>query len=218
MMDVIDVSGADRLMARLELSRWRDLFSRNGHAVPSQKTHYAYKASLAGQAHRFELQDDGLMWSMFGGSGVWLYNTIAVIALSYRPNAMQPHRFRADIKNTDGKRIKIYSTSWQTAALMLRQDLAYRSFITELHSRITPATVLTGGVSRAAYVGGICIVAFVLASLTGLAIRGIVIGQFAGVLFLIGFGALFTWKVGGFFRRNRPRTYAADNLPEELLP
>ncbi len=207
-----------RLRVPLKLSWWQNLVHRKRPSDEMQKTHYAYKASLAGPAHRFELQDGGLVWSMFGRSGVWPYDTIAAIALSYRPNAMQPRRFRADVQNADGKRIKIYSTSWQTSALMLRQDHAYRAFIAELHRRIEPATTLTGGVSRRVYVAGLCVVAFVLAALAGLAIRGLVIGQFAGVLFLIGFGALFTWKVGGFFRRNKPRTYTADNLPQELLP
>ncbi len=39
-----------------------------------------------------------------------------------------------------------------------------------------------------------------------------------GGLFLIGFAALFTWQIGGFVRRNRPRAYTFDHLPEALLP
>ncbi|HEY0219529.1 MAG TPA: hypothetical protein VGC26_07175 [Afipia sp.] len=205
-------------MLSLKLSRWQSLLYRKNTGDEPQKTHYAYKASLAGTAHRFELQDGGLGWSMFGGSGVWPYDRIVAIALSYRPNAMQPRRFRADVQNADGKWLKIYSTSWQTSALMLRQDDAYRAFIGELHRRVVPATMLTGGVSRAAYIVGLCIVVLVLMAIAVLAVRGLVVGQFAAVLFLIGFGALFTWKVGGFFRRNRPLTYTANNLPEELLP
>ncbi|HEY0234186.1 MAG TPA: hypothetical protein VGC86_03885 [Afipia sp.] len=205
-------------MVALKLSRWQRLLHRKSSGDEPQKTHYAYKASLAGTAHRFELQEDGLAWSMFGRSGLWPYDKIAAITLSYRPNAMQPRRFRADIQNADGKWLKIYSTSWQTSALMQRQDEAYRAFIGELHRRIAPATLLMGGVSRAASITGVSIVALVLLALTALAIRGLVIGQFAAVLFLIGFGALFTWKVGGFFRRNRPRIYTAEQLPAELLP
>lgn len=206
------------MVAPLKSSRWLDFLRRENPGDEPQKTHYAYKASLAGTAHRFELRDDGLVWSMFGRSGVWPYDKIAAIVLSYRPNAMQPGRFRTDIQNADGKWLKIYSTSWQTSALMQRQDRAYRAFIDELHRRLPAATKLTGGVSRAAYAAGLSIVALVLVALAALAIRGLVVGQFAGVLFMVGFGALFTWKVGGFFRRNRPLTYTADQLPENLLP
>ncbi len=65
-------------------------------------TSYAYKASLIGSAHRFELRDDGLSWHIGGRSGVWAYDQIAAIRLSYRPVSMQQHRFRADITSSGG--------------------------------------------------------------------------------------------------------------------
>jgi hypothetical protein len=37
-------------------------------------------------------------------------------------------------------------------------------------------------------------------------------------LFVAGFAALFAWRVGGFIRRNRPRLYTFDDLPNALLP
>jgi membrane protein CcdC involved in cytochrome C biogenesis len=54
--------------------------------------------------------------------------------------------------------------------------------------------------------------------MTGLLVRAIATGELAGILFLLGFAALFTWQVGGFVRRNRPRAYTFDNLPMALLP
>ena len=41
---------------------------------------YAYKASLIGAAHRFELTGDGLSWQVGGKSGVWAYADIAAIS------------------------------------------------------------------------------------------------------------------------------------------
>ncbi len=52
----------------------------------------------------------------------------------------------------------------------------------------------------------------------GLLIRALTTGEFTGALFVIGFAALFTWQVGGFIRRNQPRTYSFDQLPKQLLP
>ena len=60
---------------------------------------YAYKASLIGAAHRFELTDGGLSWQIGGRSGVWHYAGISAIRLSYRPVSMQSRRFRADIES-----------------------------------------------------------------------------------------------------------------------
>src|SRR5258708_21276553 len=89
--------------------------------------HYAYKASLIGSAHQFELTEQGLSWHVAGRTGLWPYADIAAVRLSYRPVSMQSHRFRADISNADGARLAILSTSWQTAALMAPQDRDYRA-------------------------------------------------------------------------------------------
>ena len=60
-----------------------------------------------------------------------------------------------------------------------------------------------------------CLVAI---SIAGLFVRAVATGEFAGALFLVGFTALFGWQIGGFVRRNRPRAYTFDRLPEALLP
>ena len=111
-------------------------------------TRYAYKASLMGGAHQFELKDQGLSFRVGGRSGVWPYAEIAAIRLSYRPVSMQSRRSRADIHRADGARIAVLSTTWQTAALMAPQDKDYRSFIVQLHERMAK------GGSRAALSGG----------------------------------------------------------------
>ena len=117
--------------------------------------------------------------------------------------------------------IVLLSTSWQTAALMAPQDQDYRAFIAELHRRMAAAgstARLTGGLQPRLYTAAIVLLAFVAVAMAGLFIRAVLIGEWAGVLFLIGFAALFTRQIGGFVRRNRPRAYTFDHLPEALLP
>jgi hypothetical protein len=193
-------------------------------AMPAEETpaaKYAYKASLIGAAHRFELTGEGLSWQVAGKSGVWRYADIAKIRLSYRPVSMQSRRFRADIENTNRQQITILSTSWQTVALMAPQDRDYRAFIVELHRRMREAgshAALIGGVRPWAHSAGVVLLALVAVSIAGLLVRALATGEFAGALFLVGFAALFGWQIGGFVRRNRPRTYTFDHLPEALLP
>jgi hypothetical protein len=192
-----------------------------GSADDSRSIGYAYKASLIGAAQQFELTDGGLSFRFAGRSGLWRYADIAAIRLSYRPVSMQSRRFRADLHHVDGGRLVILSTSWQTAALMAPQDRDYRAFVTELHRRMAKAgskADLTGGLGRWTYAAAIVLLAFVGIGMAGLLIRAIATGQFAGVLFLLGFAALFGWQVGGFIRRNRPVTYTFDHIPEALLP
>jgi hypothetical protein len=182
---------------------------------------YAYKASLVGAAHRFELTGEGLSWRIAGKSGVWPYAAISGVRLSYRPVSMQSRRFRADIDGADRGRIALLSTSWQTSVLISPQDHDYRVFIVTLHRRMAEAgsnAVLTGGLKPRLYIAALVLLALVAVAMTGLLVRAIMTGELAGILFLIGFAALFGWQVGGFVRRNRPQSYTFDHLPEALLP
>jgi len=182
---------------------------------------YSYKASLIGSAHQFELTDHGLSWRVAGRSGIWPYAGIAAVRLSYRPIWMQSRRFRADLETTDGMRLPIFSTSWQTAALMAPQDRGYRTFMLQLHARMKAAgsdAVLIGGLGPRLYVAATVLLALVALALAGLLLRAVATGEWAGVLFLIGFAALFGRQIGGFLRRNRPRTYTLDHVPAALLP
>jgi hypothetical protein len=184
-------------------------------------TRYAYKASLIGSAHQFELTDAGLSWRVGGRSGVWPYADIAAIRLSYRPVSMQSRRFRADIEHTGGGRIAILSTTWQTVALMAPQDRDYRAFITQLHQRMKQAgsrAMLLGGIGRVTYAAAVVMLTLVVVAIAGLFIRAIATGEYAGALFLVGFVVLFGWQIGGFITRNRPRAYTFGDLPEALLP
>ena len=182
---------------------------------------YAYKASLIGSAHRFELTDSGLAWHIGGKSGVWPYAGISQVRLSYRPVSMQSRRFRADIESAEQGHLVLFSISWQTAALMAPQDHDYRVFITQLHARMKQAgsnAVLVGGLRPRIYAAAIVVLVLLAIAMTGLLVRAIATGELAGILFLLGFAALFTWQVGGFVRRNRPRAYTFDHLPMALLP
>jgi len=190
-------------------------------AEAGSATSYAYKASLIGSAHRFELTEQGLSWHIAGRSGLWRYDEISAIRLSFRPVSMQQHRFRADISRVGGGRIASLSTSWQTAALMAPQDNGFRDFLIELHARMAKAgsrAELTAGLGRKTYAAVLAFLAVLTVAMAGLLIRALLIGEFAGVLFILGFAALFVWQVGGFVRRNQPQSYSFDRVPKALLP
>ncbi|TKW77737.1 MAG: hypothetical protein DI543_14125 [Bradyrhizobium icense] len=182
---------------------------------------YAFKASLIGSAHEFELTNRGLSWKISGRSDVWAYRDIAAIRLSYRPSSMQAHRFRADIWNKNGGRLRVISTNWQTVSLMTPQDNGYRAFIEGLHARMRAAgstATLTGGLPRGLYAAALAFVALLVLAMIGLLIRALVTGEYAGAGFLVAFALLFNWQIGGFMRRNKPVAYTFDEIPKALLP
>lgn len=183
--------------------------------------HYTHRASLVGSAHAFELTDQGLAWEARGKSGTWPYSDIVAIRLSYRPVSMQSRRFRADVEHKSGQRLAIFSTTWQTIALMVPQDADYRAFIEGLHARVKASggnVALIGGIGPILYAGGCLLLALVAIAVTALLARAVATGEFAGALFLIGFAALAGWQMGGFIWRNKPQLYSFDRLPETLLP
>lgn len=182
---------------------------------------YTYKASLISSAQQFVLTDDGLSWRIGGRSGLWPYAEISAIRLSYRPMSLQARRFRADIWKAGGGRVAILSTTWQTVSLMTPQDQGYRTFITELHRRMKAAgsrASLTGGIGTLSYAAAVVMLALLAIAMVGLLVRALSTSEFTGALFLIGISIWFAWTIGGFIKRNRPRKYSFDALPETLLP
>ena len=182
---------------------------------------YAYKPSLIGSALQLELTGEGLSWRVGNRLAVWPYAEISAIRLSYRPVSMQQRRFRADIRHSNGARLSVLSTSWQTAALMAPQDHDYRTFIVALHQRMAKAgsrAELTGGLGQKTYMAAFALVTLVGVMMFSLFVRALMVGMWSGVAFLIGFAALFAWQVGGFILRNRPVGYSFDHIPEALLP
>jgi hypothetical protein len=187
----------------------------------SPVTRYTYKASLVGSAHQFDLTGAGLSWRIGSRSGVWPYAEIASVRLSYRPMTMQARRFRADIEKAGGGRIAIVSTTWQTVTLMTPQDQDYRAFIAELHRRMKAAgskAALIGGIGPVTYAAAVTMVALLAIAMVGLLVRALATSEFTGALFLVAMAVWFAWTVGGFIKRNRPRSYSFDQLPDALLP
>ncbi|WP_240535603.1 hypothetical protein [Bradyrhizobium sp. STM 3809] len=176
---------------------------------------------MIGAAQQFALTEQGLSWRFAGRSGVWPYADIAAIRLSFRPVSMQAKRFRADITHRDGRRLSVVSTSWQTATLMAPQSEAYRAFIVALHARLAAsgsAVQLTAGLGRIAYGAALGLIALLAVAMAGLLVRALLIREWTGALFLVGFAAMFAWYVGGFITRNQPRSYTFAEIPVVLLP
>jgi len=187
---------------------------------PERPLRYAYKASVAGSPHLFELTEQGLSFQTGFRSGVWRYSDIARIRLSYLPVSMLRHRFRADIRNTHGKTVKIVSATWSGIVTMAPQDDAYRAFIAELHRRISKERDLAcvAGLQPIAFGLAIALYGAVLLALAALFVRALLTGEWPAALFMLGFAAWSGWYIGGFLTRNKPGRYEPLNLPARLMP
>ena len=180
---------------------------------------YAYKASLIGSAHLFELTKKGLSWKVGARSEVWAYTDISAINLSFRPSFMQSQPLCADIRHVNGGRLKVMPTKWQTVSLMAPQDHGYRAFITELHRRMAAAgsrAKLSGGLSG--FYGAAWRCSPFLPSrwrAAGSRARDRRVGRRAVPARFCRAVLLADRRL---FRRNRPISYSFDQLPKALLP
>ena len=199
------------------LTSWRQPAASS---ATSDGTHYIFKPSLASGAKQLTLTDAGLTVQVTKPQ-LWPLDSIASIRLSYRPASMQAWRFRADIATLSGQSIKVFSTTWHSISQMARQDDDYRAFIVELHRRLEMANSnvsLTAGINPMLYMVGLVVMGLIGLAIAGLFVRALFTAEFAGALFLVGFAAWFAWQIGGFMRRNRPRSYTFDALPKDVLP
>ena len=181
---------------------------------------YAYKASVAGSPHLFDLTEQGLSFQTGFRSGVWAYADIERFRLSYRPVSMLRHRFRADIRHKDGKTLKIFSSTWSGIVTMAPQDDAYRAFMEELHRRVARErdVVCVAGLQPIAFALAVALCGGILIAIAALFIRALLTGELTAALFLLGFVLWSGWYAGGFLMRNKPGRYEPLNLPARLMP
>lgn len=186
-----------------------------------RRTAYAYKPSLTGAARHFELDDEGMTFRSGYSAGVWRYDDIASVRLTYRPISMLARRFRADVRHKDGKTLTLISATWASIALVTPQDEPYREFVGELHRHLRASggkVTYAAGLKPVMYVIAAIALGAVMLALAGLLIRAVATGQMTAALFMLGFAAWFGWTIGRWLLLNKPRSYDPANVPSELLP
>jgi hypothetical protein len=182
---------------------------------------YSYKPSLAGSPCQFWLRPDALEWRTGWRQGRIAYADVRRVRLSFAQVNLNTNRFRAEIWPASGAKIVVASTSWKSLAEQEPLDRAYRGFIADMHRRIVAvnsATIFETGSPRLFYWLGVAILAATSVALVGLIAQGLRSGETVGALFVTGFLALFLWRFGTYFSRNRPGIYRPEALPERLMP
>jgi hypothetical protein len=188
---------------------------------PQPEPYYAYKPSLMGSPWEFWLKPYGLGWRVGRTEGETPYADITSVRLAYRPITMQTHRFVAEIRSRNGPRLTLSSSSWRSLVEQGSQLEAYSAFVRDLHRRLAEAgsrAEFHTGLPPALYWPGVLAFAAVSLATLGLAVRALVVGEWAAAALIGGFFALFAWQSGGFFDRNRPGHYLPQAPPDKLVP
>lgn len=189
--------------------------------APPEILTYAYRPSLLGAPYEFRLDARGLGWSVGRKTGFALWRSIYRVRLSFRPASMQPHRFVTEVWAEGAPKLVIMSTSWKSMVEQERLDQSYASFVRALHRRLGEAQASTRfeqGTNPLLYWPGLAVFVIVAFALAALCVRALQAQAPGAAAFVAIFLALFLWRAGEFFRRNRPRRYRGDVLPAALMP
>ena len=184
------------------------------------KLAYAYRPSLFGMPWEFRLGEHGIDWNAGAKSGHVPYASVRRVRMSFHPTSMQP-RFVTEIWADGAPRLLFASTSRKS--LVVREEAAarYAEFVAELHRRLAAAGVparFEQGHRPWQYWPGFAIFALASLALAATVARALREQIWLGGAFAAAFLAIFLWRAGDYFRRNRPRLYRPDRLPSELMP
>lgn len=182
---------------------------------------YSYKPSLMGGVWTFRLAPDELQWSMGSVSGQVAYQDIRRIRMSFRPVTMQSYRFLTEIWADRAPKLPIVSSSWKSLTEQERLDEGYTRFIVALHEKIAAANghpQLQTGAYALLYWPGVVIFVVICLATIGILVRSLQHAETIATLLLMAFFAFLVWQLGRFFKRNLPRRYTLDAIPNDVLP
>lgn len=182
---------------------------------------YAYRPSVMGGICAFRVAPDALHWQIGRHSGALAYRDIRRIRLSFRPISLANYRFITELWTDALPKMIISSTAWKNIFEQQRQDAEYLAFIRALHEQIARAGAtprLDIGSPPLIYWPGVVLTALLFAVIPVVTYRTAQTGATGATLLLAAFSLFCVWKMGSFFYRNRPGTYAARALPDRVLP
>jgi hypothetical protein len=193
----------------------------NDSAVPRDEKAYSYRPSLLGAPYEFRWGERGLDWCVGRRAGQVRWGEVERVRMSFRPSSLQPTCFVTEIWAPQTPKLTVMSSSWKSMVVQERLDVSYAAFITDLHRHLARAqtqAVFEQGTHPLRFWPGLVVFAGVSLALAVLIVRALQAQTYGGALFIVAFLALFLWRGGDYFRRNRPRTYRAGAPPPELIP
>jgi hypothetical protein len=187
----------------------------------TEKLTYTYSPRLMGSVYEFQLSQDGMDWSLGPRGGRISYPMIKRIRLGYKPTSMASARFIAEIWPINAPKLLVSSVSARSMTHTEDQGRDYSNFIRELHRRVAAAKAdcsYETGFPAWRWWPSVFIGLITFGAVAYILLQGILARQYAlaGVIGLI--GGWFAWQIWNVVKRNRPRRYMPDAIPDDVLP
>jgi hypothetical protein len=182
---------------------------------------YAHRAKPFSLEAEFRFKPDHLSVAQGKRSGNFPYRDIMMIRLLYKPKNTTNEGYEAKIYRRDKHTASLSNISWKGLIDLERKDAQYRAFIEELVSRVqaaNPDVVLQAGmpvwlhrITAAAGLGAVGIMLVV-------GFQAVVLGSWQVGVFAVALAAYFCWWASRYISRNRPRSFTAKTIPEDVVP
>lgn len=141
--------------------------------------------------------------------------------LAYDPTRVALDRYRCDLRLAGGRRLTVLNKSYVSIAVFENRDATYSPFVRALAAavhRANPACRFRVGKGTLGYVISVLfmavvlvVLAYVLLLTAGASLGWVVIAKLAIIAVMLPFAI-------NYIRRNRPRPFDPDAIPDSLLP
>jgi hypothetical protein len=187
----------------------------------AQQFIYSYKPRMMGPSYDFRLSKDTLDWQIGPREGRVSYPMIRRIRLGYKPTNMASARFIAEIWPLNAPKLSLASISARSLINIAPQNDEYTGFMRELHRRIAASKgdcIYEAGFPAWRWWPAAMVGVLAFGAVAYIFLQVFVGGQYllAGGIALT--GAWFLWQIWHIVMRNRPRRYAPDAIPGDVLP
>jgi hypothetical protein len=182
---------------------------------------YRFRPRMIGADIELSLAPGGRWWRSGSREIEIPLFKITRVRLGLRPSGIIGRRYLAELWSSDGRKVGISSASRRVLIDVHDNGPAYRAFILELHRRIAAARAdceFVAGFPAWRWWPAVAVGAVIFLGCGYVVIGALFSGHYGIGLALAGFGAIFVWQSGKIIFGNRPRRYAPDAIPVEVLP
>jgi hypothetical protein len=182
---------------------------------------YSHTPKPVGHPISFRLEGDRLVVDSGRRVDTVALGAVEEVRLTYAPGRLGRSALATTVRLTDGKTFSFSSVTFASMVEMRVQGPEYRAFLAALLHAIGQAS------PRARYVAGqplwrwLISAALAVGLLFGLVLvawRAFQTGAAGTALLALAVGGLGLWQLEPMVRLNRPRPFAFDSPPPELLP
>jgi hypothetical protein len=146
---------------------------------------------------------------------------IEAVRLTYEPRSFAHRAYQTTLTLKDGKRVRLSSIHWRSMIEAESQTAAYGRFVRELIAaiaRVNPEVRLAAGKPRPVWIALAALTALSLVAIMIFTGHAVSVGAWPAALLGLGIGAVGVWQLEPMVWLNRPRGFALDSLPVDLLP